>query len=181
MSDDLSNSSSRGLTSTQWLICIMAAIGFAFDTYELLMFPVIGSDAVAELLSTADNRVSPQSDIVRLWAGRMLWIAALSGGVFGLLGVGTQEGMAQSQKAVVGALGSFARLTDPARLTVQPQRIEVVRLPREMSFAEFLSSYPSSAQRDTLALVNGVSNDAAVLPAGRPMKRLVGGVKSAKP
>ena len=68
------------------LVLVVAAIGFLFDTYELLMFPVIGSDAVAELLSTPDNRVSPQSDIVRLWAGRMLWIAALSGGVFGLLG-----------------------------------------------------------------------------------------------
>jgi MFS family permease len=68
------------------LVLIVAAIGFLFDTYELLMFPIIGSDAVAELLSTPDVRVSPQSNDVRLWAGRMLWIAALSGGVFGLLG-----------------------------------------------------------------------------------------------
>jgi MFS family permease len=68
------------------LVLTVAAIGFLFDTYELLMFPVIGSDAVAELLSTPDNKVSPQSDLVRLWAGRMLWIAALCGGVFGLLG-----------------------------------------------------------------------------------------------
>jgi MFS family permease len=68
------------------LVLIVAAIGFLFDTYELLMFPVIGSDAVAELLSTPEAKVSPQSDVVRLWAGRMLWIAALSGGVFGLLG-----------------------------------------------------------------------------------------------
>jgi MFS family permease len=68
------------------LVLVVAAIGFLFDTYELLMFPIIGSDAVAELVSTPENRVSPQSDVVRLWAGRMLWIAALSGGVFGLLG-----------------------------------------------------------------------------------------------
>ena len=68
------------------LVLTVAAIGFLFDTYELLMFPVIGSDAVAELLSTPEAKVSPQSDIVRLWGGRMLWIAALCGGVFGLLG-----------------------------------------------------------------------------------------------
>jgi MFS family permease len=68
------------------LVLIVAAIGFLFDTYELLMFPVIGSDAVAELLSSPGSPVSPQSDVVRLWAGRMLWIAALCGGVFGLLG-----------------------------------------------------------------------------------------------
>ena len=29
------------LTGTQWLICIIAAIGFAFDIYELLMLPLI--------------------------------------------------------------------------------------------------------------------------------------------
>lgn len=68
------------------LVLTVASIGFLFDTYELLMFPVIGSDAVAELLSTPEAKVSPQSDVVRLWGGRMLWIAALSGGVFGLLG-----------------------------------------------------------------------------------------------
>src|SRR5262245_18488178 len=50
------------------------------------MFPVIGADAVAELLSTPEVKISPQSDVVRQWSGRMLWIAALSGGVFGLLG-----------------------------------------------------------------------------------------------
>ena len=63
------------------LVLLVAAIGFLFDTYELLMFPVIGADAVAELL-----KVAPDSDAVRLWIGRMLWIAALCGGVFGLLG-----------------------------------------------------------------------------------------------
>jgi MFS family permease len=66
---------------TRWLVLAVAAIGFLFDTYELLMFPVIGSTAVAELL-----KVEQTSDAVRLWGGRMLWIAALCGGVFGLLG-----------------------------------------------------------------------------------------------
>jgi MFS family permease len=66
---------------TRWLVLTVAAIGFLFDTYELLMFPVIGSQALSELL-----KVDPTSDIVRLWSGRMLWIAALAGGVFGLLG-----------------------------------------------------------------------------------------------
>ncbi|AWM40616.1 MFS transporter [Gemmata obscuriglobus] len=65
----------------RWLVLIVAAIGFLFDTYELLMFPVIGAQAVAELL-----HVEQTSDAVRQWGGRMLWIAALAGGVFGLLG-----------------------------------------------------------------------------------------------
>jgi MFS family permease len=74
---------STGLgTITRWLVLIVAAIGFLFDTYELLMFPVIGGSALTELLH-ADG---PTADVVRLWSGRMLWIAALAGGVFGLLG-----------------------------------------------------------------------------------------------
>ncbi len=66
---------------TRWLVLIVAAIGFLFDTYELLMFPVIGAQALSELLGLA-----PTADQVRLWSGRMLWIAALSGGLFGLMG-----------------------------------------------------------------------------------------------
>ncbi len=66
---------------TRWLVLAVAAIGFLFDTYELLMFPVIGAQALSELLG-----VPPTDDQVRLWAGRMLWIAALAGGLFGLLG-----------------------------------------------------------------------------------------------
>lgn len=77
-----SSAASPGLPSiTRWLVLAVAAIGFLFDTYELLMFPVIGAQALSELL-----RVSPTDDLVRLWSGRMLWIAALCGGVFGLLG-----------------------------------------------------------------------------------------------
>jgi MFS family permease len=63
------------------LVIAVAAIGFLFDTYELLMFPVIGGSAVSEL-----KNVEVSSPVVREWAGRMLWIAALCGGIFGLLG-----------------------------------------------------------------------------------------------
>jgi MFS family permease len=63
------------------LVLIAAAIGFLFDTYELLMFPVVGAQALSELLGVGQN-----ASEVRLWTGRMLWIAALTGGAFGLLG-----------------------------------------------------------------------------------------------
>ncbi|HKB02664.1 MAG TPA: MFS transporter [Gemmataceae bacterium] len=70
------------------LVLTVAAIGFLFDTYELLMFPVIGSDAIAELqFRKSYTALSPsEQGFVRDWAGRMLWISALSGGVFGMLG-----------------------------------------------------------------------------------------------
>ena len=43
----------KSLTVTEWLVLIVAAIGFLFDTYELLMFPVIGAQAISELLKVS--------------------------------------------------------------------------------------------------------------------------------
>jgi hypothetical protein len=45
----------RRLTPLQWLICAIAALGFAFDSYELLMLPLIVRPALAELLGVAPN------------------------------------------------------------------------------------------------------------------------------
>lgn len=66
---------------TRALVLAVAAIGFLFDTYELLMLPVIARPALSELLQVPAN-----NPLVREWIGWMLWSAALSGGVFGLLG-----------------------------------------------------------------------------------------------
>src|SRR3954463_15747965 len=72
---------STRLSVTQWLIIAVAAIGFLFDTYELLMTPLVAAPAIAELLKVPLN-----NPLVTDWVGRLLWIAALCGGVFGLLG-----------------------------------------------------------------------------------------------
>ena len=37
------------LTLTGWLVCGIAAIGFAFDIYELLMLPLVIKPAIREL------------------------------------------------------------------------------------------------------------------------------------
>jgi MFS family permease len=66
---------------TVWLVVIVAAIGFLFDTYELLMTPLVLAPALSELL-----QVPPNHPDVTAWVGRVLWMSALSGGVFGLLG-----------------------------------------------------------------------------------------------
>jgi MFS family permease len=73
---------------TRFLVLAVAAIGFLFDTYELLMFPVIGTNAIAELqFRKPVTELTPAEAIeVAAWGGRMLWIAALAGGAFGLVG-----------------------------------------------------------------------------------------------
>ncbi|MGE5834196.1 MAG: MFS transporter [Acidobacteriota bacterium] len=68
-------------TSTQWLICIIAAIGFAFDTYELLMLPLIIGPALRDLVHAA-----PGTPAYTQWAGLLFWIPAIAGGTFGLIG-----------------------------------------------------------------------------------------------
>jgi MFS family permease len=83
--NSLPGNASSGLTSTQWLICVIAAIGFAFDIYELLVFPLIARPALGELLG-----VDPDTDAgfqaIRNWTAYIMWGSAVCGGVFGLLG-----------------------------------------------------------------------------------------------
>src|ERR671912_1525899 len=64
-----------------WLIAIIAAMGFAFDTYELLMLPLIVRPALVELLG-----VPATSPLVNQWVGYLFYIPAVAGGIFGLLG-----------------------------------------------------------------------------------------------
>jgi MFS family permease len=69
------------LSWNQWLICGIAATGFAFDTYELLMLPLIVKPALLEL-----GGIQPGSPSYSLWFGLLFYIPALAGGAFGLLG-----------------------------------------------------------------------------------------------
>ncbi len=66
---------------TEWLVITIASLGFLFDTYQLLMTPLVGPQAIAEML-----KVPLSNQAVSEWMGNLLWLSALSGGVFGLLG-----------------------------------------------------------------------------------------------
>lgn len=88
------------LSSTQWLICVIASIGFAFDIYELLMLPLIIKPAIASLsaplvqqliaggMSPAEAGAlwAPGGKNYVQWARLLFFVPALAGGVFGLLG-----------------------------------------------------------------------------------------------
>src|SRR3982751_4412939 len=64
-----------------WLIAVIAAIGFAFDSYELLMLPLIVRPALAELLGVPGTHPS-----INQWVGYLFYLPAVAGGIFGLLG-----------------------------------------------------------------------------------------------
>ncbi len=69
------------ISRTQWLICFVAALGFAFDIYELLMLPLIVRPALLELANA-----KPGSPEFNQWVGLLFYLPAVCGGVFGLLG-----------------------------------------------------------------------------------------------
>src|ERR671911_580022 len=73
--------SNARLTPIQWLICAIAAIGFAFDIYEILMLPLIVRPALLELSGAA-----PGSPEYQMWVGRLFYVPAFAGGIFGLIG-----------------------------------------------------------------------------------------------
>jgi nitrate/nitrite transporter NarK len=77
----MNTSAPARLTPIQWLICAIAAIGFAFDTYVLLMLPLIVAPALGELV-----HARPGSPEFNDWVGLLFFLPAVFGGIFGLLG-----------------------------------------------------------------------------------------------
>jgi MFS family permease len=73
-------SARQRLTFTHWLILILAAIGFGFDIYVLLIMQYIGKELLDELLPGADPAAR------RLWQGLLFWVPMIAGGAFGLVG-----------------------------------------------------------------------------------------------
>lgn len=85
---------------TRWLICIIAAIGFAFDIYELLMLPLIIKPVIASLSAPhvqeliaggmapaeAAKLWAPGGEMYIQWARTLFFVPAIAGGIFGLLG-----------------------------------------------------------------------------------------------
>ncbi len=69
------------LTPIQWLICAVAALGFAFDIYEVLMAPLVVGPAIGELTGAR-----PGTPAFNYWVGLFFWVPAIVGGAFGLLG-----------------------------------------------------------------------------------------------
>jgi predicted MFS family arabinose efflux permease len=69
------------LTPIDWVICGVACIGFAFDTYELLVLTLTVQPALSEFLTA-----KPGSAEFNRWIGLMFYVPAIAGGIFGLLG-----------------------------------------------------------------------------------------------
>ena len=81
--------SSGRLTLTAWFVCAIAAIGFAFDIYELLMLPLVIKPALAALGGMTPEGTPllvPGSPEYTKWARALFFVPAIAGGIFGLIG-----------------------------------------------------------------------------------------------
>jgi len=79
----------KRLGTVEWLICVIATIGFAFDTYELLMLPLIVKPALASLGGVGADGLPmliPGSPAYTQWARALFFLPAIMGGLFGLVG-----------------------------------------------------------------------------------------------
>jgi predicted Zn-dependent protease len=97
------------------------------------------------------------------------------GQTFGILGLSAPAALAANDAAFRGTIASFKPLTDPAALNVQPARVEIVKVPRQMTVAEFNAQFPSTIPVEQVAVMNGLDPKSGTFAAGQSAKRVVGG------
>jgi predicted Zn-dependent protease len=93
-----------------------------------------------------------------------------------LLGYTPAAQMRQYDAVFRRTIGSFNQLQDASALNVQPARVELVRVPRQMTIEEFNRQYPSTVPAEQVAIINGL-NPGGVISSGATVKRVVGGVR----
>src|SRR5690348_11404800 len=69
------------MSPTEWLICAIACIGFAFRTNTLLVLTRVVRTALTEMLPANAGPV-----VFHQWVGILFDFPAIAGGIFGLLG-----------------------------------------------------------------------------------------------
>jgi predicted Zn-dependent protease len=100
------------------------------------------------------------------------------GRTFALMGYTPQGNLQSYDGALRGTINSFDQLRNSAALAVQPAKLELVKLPREMTLTQFNQEYPSTTGITELAIINELEGPESVIPRGRVVKRVVGGRKS---
>ena len=98
-----------------------------------------------------------------------------NGNTYGLLGYTPSGKLTQYDQTFRQATGSFGALRNQAALNVQPARVQLVRLPREMTLEQFNQQYPSTIPIAELAIINEIDSPSTPIPQGRTVKRVVGG------
>jgi predicted Zn-dependent protease len=112
-------------------------------------------------------RVQTQSGLL---SGRVAFVRYRDQ-TFRLMGYTTTDRWNRYSDQIDRSLQSFDTVKDPAILNVQPQRISIVQLDREMTMREFDARYPSGIPLEQIALINQVRPD-DLLRKGQLVKRV---------
>jgi predicted Zn-dependent protease len=105
----------------------------------------------------------------------LIAFASYNGTTFALLGYTGAQTLQQYDPVFMSFIGSFRPLTDPAALSVQPAKIQIVRVDTNMTVEQFNQRFPSNVKLEELALINGFDDKNGQLQAGQQYKRIVGG------
>jgi predicted Zn-dependent protease len=97
------------------------------------------------------------------------------GKTFGVLGYTPQGNLQAYDGEFRETIGSFDELRNSAALSVKPAVLQLVRVPSQMTLAQFHQQYPSTISIEELAIINELAGPESVVPRGRTLKRVVGG------
>ena len=98
-----------------------------------------------------------------------------NGNTFGILGYTPAGKLTQYDQAFRQSIGSFSTLRNQAALGVQPAKVELLKLNKEMTLEQFNQQYPSTIPMAELAIINELEGPQTVIPVGRSVKRVTGG------
>jgi predicted Zn-dependent protease len=105
----------------------------------------------------------------------LIAFVAYNGTTYALLGYTGAQALPQYDTAFKSFIGSFGPLTDPGALSVQPAKIQIVRVDTNMTVEQFNQRLPSNLKLEELALINGFDDKNGQMQAGQRYKRVVGG------
>lgn len=104
----------------------------------------------------------------------MVAFVSQGGQTLGIVGYAPAEAFAGHEAELKAAINSFGPLQDRSVENVQPAKVELVRVPRDMSVAEFNAQFPSTVPVEVVANINGVDKS-GTLKGGQQAKRVTGG------
>jgi predicted Zn-dependent protease len=108
-------------------------------------------------------------------AGLVAFIDYDEGTVLALAAMGSASDWAQRLPTVAEAFASFRR-AERALREIEPMRVRLYALPAATTLAALQEQQPSSIDLVRLALLNGIDDPQASLPAGMVVKRVEGGL-----
>ena len=128
--------------------------------------PVNGNPAYASYFQAQTQQGTIQGIVTFL---------SYNGNTYGLLGYAPSGKFNQYDQIVQQTIRSFGPLQNQAALSVQPAKLELIKLPRQMTLEEFNRQYPSTVPIEQLAIINELEGPTTTIPQGRVVKRVVGG------